>query len=40
MEPGVLDAFTKFWGTDELLVSFDSLNITFANRKDVDRLKV
>lgn len=39
MEPGVLDAFTKIWGTNELLVSFDSLNITFPNRKDVPRLK-
>lgn len=39
MEPGVLDAFTKIWGTDELLVSFDSLNITFPNRTDVERLK-
>lgn len=34
MEPGVLDAFALIWGTDELLVSFDSLNITFPNRKD------
>jgi ectoine hydroxylase-related dioxygenase (phytanoyl-CoA dioxygenase family) len=34
-EPGVLDAFSKLWGTDELLVSFDSLNVTFPNRKDV-----
>ncbi|KAI8309969.1 hypothetical protein K4K61_001204 [Colletotrichum sp. SAR11_59] len=33
-EPGVLDAFSKIWGTDELLVSFDSFNITFPNRKD------
>ncbi|KAJ5825293.1 hypothetical protein N7474_002431 [Penicillium riverlandense] len=37
MEPGVVDAFAKIWGTDELLVSFDSLNITFPNRKDVPR---
>ncbi|KAH8748906.1 phytanoyl-CoA dioxygenase [Hyaloscypha finlandica] len=37
-EPGVLDTFAKIWGTDELLVSFDSLNITFPNRKDVERL--
>ena len=37
METGVIDAFTKIWGTDELLVSFDSLNITFPNRKDVPR---
>lgn len=32
-EPGVLDAFAKVWGTDELLVSFDSLNITLPNFK-------
>jgi hypothetical protein len=37
MEPGVLEAFTKLWGTAELLVSFDSLNITFPNREDVPR---
>ncbi|KAJ6094783.1 hypothetical protein N7467_002296 [Penicillium canescens] len=36
-EPGVLEAFSKLWGTDELLVSFDSLNVTFPNRKDVPR---
>ena len=36
-EPGVLGAFEALWGTDELLVSFDSLNITFPNRKDVPR---
>ncbi|KAH8897394.1 hypothetical protein GQ53DRAFT_760542 [Thozetella sp. PMI_491] len=35
MEPGVLDAFSKLWGTDELLVSFDCLNITFPNRRDL-----
>jgi hypothetical protein len=38
MEPGVLDTFAKIWGTDELLSSFDSLNITFPNRKDVPAL--
>ncbi|KAH0846860.1 hypothetical protein FOPE_12088 [Fonsecaea pedrosoi] len=32
-EPGVLDAFQKIWGTDELLVSFDSLNVTLPNLK-------
>ena len=37
MEPGVLNAFATLWGTEELLVSFDSLNITFPNRKDVPR---
>ncbi|KAJ5497076.1 hypothetical protein N7463_009063 [Penicillium fimorum] len=34
MEPKILDAFAKIWGTDELLVSFDALNITLPNRKD------
>ncbi|KAJ5611884.1 hypothetical protein N7528_008989 [Penicillium herquei] len=33
MEPGVIDAFAKIWGTDELIVSFDSLNITLPNLK-------
>lgn len=32
-EPGVLEAFSKLWGTDELLVSFDSLNVTLPNYK-------
>ncbi|KAL3423308.1 hypothetical protein PVAG01_05055 [Phlyctema vagabunda] len=27
-EPGVIDAFSKIWGTEELLVSFDGINIT------------
>ncbi|KAI3115044.1 transcriptional regulator family: Fungal Specific TF [Penicillium roqueforti] len=34
MEPKVLEAFSKIWGTDELLVSFDALNITLPNRED------
>ncbi|KAL4791477.1 hypothetical protein BDV19DRAFT_401244 [Aspergillus venezuelensis] len=33
-EPGVIHAFAKIWETDELLVSFDSLNVTFPNRRD------
>lgn len=36
-EQGVLKAFSTLWNTEELLVSFDSLNITFPNRKDVPR---
>ncbi|KAF4537672.1 Phytanoyl- dioxygenase [Lasiodiplodia theobromae] len=28
LEPGVVGAFEKLWGTDELLVSFDALNVT------------
>lgn len=35
MEPGVLDAFAKVWGTKELIVSFDSLNVTLPNLKPV-----
>lgn len=37
MEPGVLDTFSKLWDTEELLASFDSLNITFPNRKDIPK---
>ncbi|KAI9740152.1 MAG: hypothetical protein M1834_004730 [Cirrosporium novae-zelandiae] len=28
MEPGVLSAFSKLWGTDKLLASFDGINFT------------
>ncbi|CAG8233886.1 unnamed protein product [Penicillium salamii] len=34
-EPGVLEPFAKLWGTDELLVSFDAVNITLPGRTDV-----
>lgn len=34
LEPGVIAAFAKLWGTEDLLVSFDALNVTFPNRKD------
>ncbi|KAF2092033.1 phytanoyl-CoA dioxygenase [Saccharata proteae CBS 121410] len=34
MEPGVLEPFQTLWGTDELLVSFDALNVTFPGRTD------
>jgi hypothetical protein len=34
-EPGVIEAFAKIWGTDELLVSFDAPNITLPGRKDI-----
>lgn len=37
LEPGVIEPFAKLWGTDDLLVSFDALNITFPNRKDLPR---
>jgi ectoine hydroxylase-related dioxygenase (phytanoyl-CoA dioxygenase family) len=33
MEQGILDVFGTLWGTDELLVSFDALNITLPNRQ-------
>ncbi|KAL1896319.1 hypothetical protein Sste5346_004703 [Sporothrix stenoceras] len=32
-EPKLIEAFAKLWGTDELLVSFDSLNVTLPNFK-------
>ncbi|GLI74273.1 hypothetical protein PoHVEF18_002510 [Penicillium ochrochloron] len=34
MEPKVVGAFSKIWGTEKLLVSFDALNITLPNRED------
>lgn len=37
MEPGVLAIFAELWGTPDLLVSFDSLNVTFPNRRDIPR---
>ncbi|EGV63738.1 hypothetical protein PSN45_004196 [Yamadazyma tenuis] len=33
-EDGVINPFAKIYGTDKLLVSFDSLNISFPGRKD------
>jgi hypothetical protein len=30
-EVGVLDAFAKIWGTDELISSYDTINITLPN---------
>ncbi|KAJ5683464.1 hypothetical protein N7462_006629 [Penicillium macrosclerotiorum] len=33
-EPGVIEPFAKLWGTDELLVSFDAVNITLPGRTD------
>ncbi|KAL0938551.1 phytanoyl-CoA dioxygenase [Colletotrichum truncatum] len=32
LEPGVVDVFSKVWGTDKLIVSFDALNITLPRR--------
>jgi len=35
MEPKVVDIFEKLWSTNELLCSFDGLNISLPNRKDI-----
>lgn len=32
-EKGVIDAFAKIWGTDELLVSFDAVNLSIPLAK-------
>jgi len=34
MDPGFRKHFAKLWETDELLVSFDALNISFPGRED------
>jgi hypothetical protein len=34
-EPGVLDAFAKIWGTDELIASYDTVNITLPNATEM-----
>ncbi|KAF6812650.1 hypothetical protein CMUS01_13012 [Colletotrichum musicola] len=34
-EPGVVSAFAKVYDTDDLIVSFDAVNMAFPNRKDV-----
>ncbi|KAM0424276.1 hypothetical protein ACHAPT_010421 [Fusarium lateritium] len=34
-EEGVIKPFAELWGTDELLVSFDAVNITLPGRTDV-----
>lgn len=34
-EPGVVRPFEKIYDTQDLLVSFDSLNFGFPNRKDI-----
>ena len=30
-EPGVVEAFEKIWGTKELIVSYDTINLTLPN---------
>ncbi|PSK42887.1 Pentatricopeptide repeat-containing protein [Elsinoe australis] len=34
-EPAVVEIFEKLWGTQELLCSFDGMNISMPNRKDI-----
>ncbi|PYI10267.1 hypothetical protein BO78DRAFT_458697 [Aspergillus sclerotiicarbonarius CBS 121057] len=34
-EQGVIEPFAKLWGTNELLVSFDAVNITLPGRTDL-----
>jgi len=34
-EPGVIDAFAKVWGTDQLVTSFDGASIMLPHRSDV-----
>ncbi|KAM0747704.1 hypothetical protein T439DRAFT_328905 [Meredithblackwellia eburnea MCA 4105] len=34
-EPGVIEAFAKLWGTDELVTSFDSASVMLPGRTDI-----
>jgi hypothetical protein len=34
-EPGVVKGFSTVYGTDDLIASFDSINITFPRRVDI-----
>ncbi|KAK9369484.1 hypothetical protein V1509DRAFT_619566 [Lipomyces kononenkoae] len=34
-EPGVIGAFARIWGTDDLIVSFDAINISLPHRTDM-----
>jgi len=34
-EPAVIDVFAKLFGTEDLLVAFDAMNVSLANRKDL-----
>ncbi|KAF9892292.1 hypothetical protein FE257_002069 [Aspergillus nanangensis] len=36
LEPGVITPFAQLWNTEDLLVSFDTINITFPGRTDVE----
>lgn len=35
-EPKVVQIFEKLWGTEELICSFDGMNISLPNRKDLN----
>lgn len=35
-EPGVVNAFATVYGTEDLIASFDSINITFPRRTDIE----
>ncbi|KAH6693756.1 hypothetical protein F5X68DRAFT_128565 [Plectosphaerella plurivora] len=35
-EPKIVEVFEKLWGTKELLCSFDGMNISMPNRKDLN----
>jgi hypothetical protein len=35
-EPKVVEIFEKLWGTKELITSFDGMNISLPNRKDLN----
>lgn len=35
MEPAVIEVFEKLWETNELITSFDGMNISLPNRKDI-----
>lgn len=34
-EPGVIDTFAKVYDDEDLIVSFDVVNVGFANREDL-----
>ncbi|KAL2785527.1 hypothetical protein BJX66DRAFT_343035 [Aspergillus keveii] len=38
-EPGVIDAFAKVYDDEDLIVSFDVVNVQFANREDMPENK-
>jgi hypothetical protein len=38
-EPAVLDVFARLYGTEDLLSSFDAVNISLPNRRDLPDVK-